>query len=271
MNRLRLKRRPAGPALLALAWFGLLAGCQTRPVPTAPVAGGTAVVPAARDERWLARHDGFLARSRAGGVDVLFLGDSITDRWRNDNGGQAVWQAEMAPLGAANYGIGGDRTQHVLWRLEHGELDGISPRVVVLLIGTNNTGFERDGVTVRNPPAETAAGVALIVRTLRAKVPDARILLLGVFPRGERPDHPQRLQVAEINRLIAPLHEGKHVFFYDFGARFLGADGTIAKSVMPDFLHPGPAGYAIWADAIREPLRALLQDQRVNGAKAMAR
>ena len=226
-----------------------------------PAAANPAIQPAPRDAAWVKRHEGFVAEAARGGVDVLFLGDSITDGWRRPgpNGGKAVWDRELAPLRAANFGIGGDRTQHVLWRIEQGTLEGLRPRVVVLMIGTNNTGFERDGTTPRNTPAETVAGVSAIVAQLRRRLPEARVLLLAVFPRGERPDHPQRLQVNEINRGLAPLADGRHVTFLDLGPRFLAADGTLPAAVMPDFLHPREEGYTRWAAALKEPLAALLR------------
>lgn len=225
-------------------------------------ATNTAITPEPRETAWVKRHEGFVEIARKGGVDVLFLGDSITDGWRREErgGGKKIWDREFAPLRAANFGIGGDRTQHVLWRLENGELDAnLKPRAIVLMIGTNNTGFERDNTTPRNSPAETVAGVAAIVKTLRTKLPAAKILLLAVFPRGEKPDHPQRLQVNEINRGIAPLADGKTVRFLDIGSKFLAADGTLPKEIMPDFLHPAEKGYEIWAAAIKEPLAALLR------------
>jgi len=226
-----------------------------------PAAANSALQPAPRDAAWVKRHEGFVAEAARGGVDVLFLGDSITDGWRRPgpNGGKAVWDREIAPLRAANFGIGGDRTQHVLWRIEQGTLEGLRPRVVVLMIGTNNTGFERDGTTPRNTPAETVAGVQAIVGQLRRRLPEARVLLLAVFPRGERPDHPQRLQVNEINRGLDPLADGRHVTFLDLGPRFLAADGTLPAAVMPDFLHPREEGYTRWAAALKEPLAALLR------------
>ena len=226
-----------------------------------PAAANTAVQPAPRDAAWLKRHEGFVVEAARGGVDVLFLGDSITDGWRRPgpNGGKGVWDREFAPLRAANFGIGGVRPQHVLGRIEQGTLEGLRPRVVVLMIGTNNTGFERDGTTARNTPAETVAGVQAILGQLRRRVPEARVLLLAVFPRGEKPDHPQRLQVNEINRGLAPLADGRHVTFLDVGPSFLAADGTLPAAVMPDFLHPREEGYTRWAAALQAPLAELLR------------
>ena len=231
-------------------------------VPALTFAAGTntAIEPEPRDAGWVKRHEGFVEIAKQGGIDVLFLGDSITDAWRRPPpGGKGVWDREFAPLRAANFGISGDRTQHVLWRLQNGELEGINPKAIVLMIGTNNTGFERDGTTPRNTPAETVAGVRAIVNLLRAKLPQTKILLLAVFPRGEKPDHPQRLQVAEVNTGIAKLADGRNVRFLDIGRKFLAADGTLPKDIMPDFLHPNEKGYEIWAAAIKEPLAAMLK------------
>lgn len=219
-----------------------------------------AIVPVPREANWIKRHEGFVEIAKKGDVDLLFLGDSITDAWRREApGGKKVWDTHFAPLRAANFGISADRTQHVLWRIQNGELDGIKPKGVVLMIGTNNTGFERDGTTPRNTPAETIAGVSAIVETLRTKQPQAKILLLAIFPRGEKPDHPQRKQIAEINTALARLADGKNVRFLDIGDKFLAADGTLPKDIMPDFLHPNEKGYEIWAAAIKQPVAALLK------------
>ena len=222
----------------------------------------SAIEPRPRDPAWVKRHEEFVAIAKQGGVDVLFLGDSITDFWRRDDkrsGGKKIWDAQFAPLKAANFGISGDRTQHVLWRLQNGELDGYQAKAAVVMIGTNNTGFEPDKTTPRSTPAETSAGVAEIIRTLRTKQPQAKILLLAIFPRGEKPDHPQRLQIAEINAAIAKLADGKNVHFLDINAKFLAADGTLPKEIMPDFLHPVDQGYELWAAAIKEPLAKLMR------------
>ena len=218
--------------------------------------GNTAIQPAPRDPAWVQRHEGFVAIAKQGGVDVLFLGDSITDFWRNR--GKAVWETNFASLKAANFGISGDRTQHVLWRMEHGELDGIKPKVVVLMIGTNNTGKERDGVTSRNQPPEVIEGVTAVVKGLRAKLPETKILLLAIFPRGQK-DDPVRAQLKEINAAIAKLADGQYVKFLDINQQFLEPDGTLSTEVMPDLLHPSEKGYQIWAGAIKEPLAELLK------------
>lgn len=216
----------------------------------------TAIEPVPRDERWVGRHDGFVAEAKQGGIDVLFLGDSITDGWRTR--GKEIWDREYAPLKAANFGIGGDRTEHVLWRLRNGEAEGYQPKAVVLMIGTNNTGFERDGTTPRNTTPEIIEGVTTVVQDLRADFPNAKILLLAIFPRAEQGSD-RREQVSAINKSIAKLHDGRYVHYLDIGDKFLEADGTLPTDIMPDLLHPNEKGYQIWADAIREPLKALLQ------------
>ncbi len=207
-------------------------------------------------EGWRQRHDGFVADAKKGGVDLLFVGDSITDAWRSR--GKAVWDKYYGRLHAANIGIGGDRTQHVLWRLDHGEIDGLRPKAVVVLIGTNNTGLEMDGLTPRNTSAQVVAGVKAVVTDLRQKLPDAKILLLAIFPRSRAPSAPSRLQVAEINRVLAGMDFGDHVRYLDIGNRFLAAGGMLEPEIMPDFLHPSAKGYEIWAQAIQGPLAQML-------------
>lgn len=228
---------------------------------SAAMAANSAIVPVPRDANWVKRHEGFVEIAKKGDVDVLFLGDSITDFWARPGpaGGKKVWDENFAHLKPANFGISADRTQHVLWRLENGEIDGIKPKVVVLMIGTNNTGLERDGVTVRNTTAETIAGVTAVVKTLRTKLPQSKIMLLAIFPRGEKPDFPQRAQIKEINDAIAKLDDGRMIRYLDIGPKFLAADGTLPKEIMPDLLHPGEKGYEIWAAAIKEPLAEMLK------------
>ena len=216
----------------------------------------TATNPVPRDSGWIKRHEGFVQQEQKDGIDVLFMGDSITDFWRNR--GTGVWNQYYAPRHAANFGISADRTQHVLWRMDHGELDGLKPKVVVLMIGTNNTGKENDHKTPRNTVPEVAEGVQAVVNDIRAKLPDSKILLLAIFPRGTL-DDPQRAQVALINTLIAKLDDGKIVKFLDIGSKFLEFDGTLSKSIMPDLLHPNAKGYQIWADAMEPTLFEMLK------------
>ena len=204
---------------------------------------------------WAKRHEAFVEEAKKGGFDVLFTGDSITDGWRN-NPQKKIFDATFGPLKPANFGISGDRTQHVLWRLQNGEFEGLTlPKVVVLMIGTNNIG-QKDP----EPPESAVAGIQAIVKEIRKKSDHAKILLLGVFPRGEKADHPLRAQVKAINAAAAKLDdEGKSVKFLDIGEKFLQPDGSILKEIMPDFLHLSEKGYQIWADAIKEPLAELLK------------
>lgn len=214
----------------------------------------TALQPLQRNAEWTARHEGFAALARQGGIDVLFIGDSITDNWRKT--GHAVWEKHFAPLRAANFGIGADRTQNLLWRLPRGELEGPPPKVIVLLIGTNNIGFERSG-RIRNTTAEAIAGVMTVIDLIRDRRPASRLLLLGVFPRGE-PTDPIRRQVADVNAALQRRDDGDRIRFLDIGNRFLSADGSISREVMPDLLHPSERGYEIWAKAMLPLLTSML-------------
>lgn len=200
---------------------------------------------------WKQLHEGHLARTRKGGVDVVFLGDSITQGWGGV--GAPVWKKTFEPLNAVNYGIGGDTTREVLYRLDQGVLDGITPKAVVLMIGTNNFGLAGDA------PADVAKGVGAVVGSVRKKAPDAKVLLLGIFPRDKAAGTAMRKKIAEANEQIARLADGKAVVYRDVGAAFLAADGTLPADVMPDALHLSEKGYGLWADAIAEPLRALLK------------
>lgn len=222
-------------------------------------AQNTALIPVPRDfpTNWLARHEGYVAEAKKGGIDLLFLGDSITDGWRWGNGGTQLWPKLYAPRHAANFGIGYDRIQNVLWRVENGELENISPKVVVLLIGTNNSGNEDNGQP-RNTTPEIVAGVSNLVRQIQFRLPPAKILLLGIFPRGEKSD-PIREQVKAVNAGISQLDDGTKVKFLDLGEKFLAPDGTLSRGLFPDLLHPNEKGYQIWADAMEPALDALLQ------------
>ena len=222
------------------------------------LAENTATNPVPRDAKWVARHEGFVSQAKQGGIDVLFMGDSITDFWRNR--GSNVWNQFYAPLRAANFGISADRTQHVLWRLEHGEVDNIHPKVVVLMIGTNNTGKEADHQTIRNTVPETIQGVTAVVQELHAKLPETKILLLAIFPRGQLGD-PIRDDIKAINAALAKLDDGKTVTYLDIGPKFLEQDGALSKDIMPDLLHPSAKGYQIWADAMQPTLAGLMKAQ----------
>lgn len=210
-----------------------------------------AVKPAPRDANWLKRHEGFVALAKKGNVDVLFLGDSITDAWRSS--GKNVWAKHFEPLRAANFGIGGDRTQHVLWRLQNGELEGIQPKVVVLMIGTNNSNGKD------NTAEEIADGVTAIVKEIHTKSPQTKVLLLGIFPRGTPDKHrEQREKIKTVNGIIAKLDDGKRVKYVDIGSKFIEPNSTISKEIMPDLLHLSEKGYEIWAEAIKGTVEEMM-------------
>ena len=220
-------------------------------------AANTATDPQPRDARWVTRHESFVEiANQQTDCQALFLGDSITDGWRNS--GLGVWTKNFSQYDPVNLGISGDRTQHLLWRLQNGGIGKLRPKAIVLMIGTNNTGYEPDKKTKRNTPAETAGGVRAVVAYLRAQLPASKILLLAVFPRGET-NNPQRAEVGQINEIISKLHDGKAVFYLDINQKFLLADGTLPREIMPDLLHPNLKGYLIWADAIRQPLADLMK------------
>jgi lysophospholipase L1-like esterase len=198
---------------------------------------------------FLASHEKFVKIAQEGMAELVFLGDSITAGWASK---KEIWDKAFGDFKPANFGIGGDRTQHVLWRIQNGELDKIRPKAIVLMIGTNNSGTD---------PAEgIAQGITKIVETIRVKQPQAKILLLAVFPRGEKASpNPGRDKLNQVNAMIAKLDDGKNIHYLDIGAKFLQPDGSISKDIMPDFLHLSPAGYQIWADAIRPKLAELMK------------
>ncbi|HLX59693.1 MAG TPA: GDSL-type esterase/lipase family protein [Planctomycetota bacterium] len=212
------------------------------------------ITPTVKDRN---RHEGFVAIAKKGDVDLLFLGDSITDGWRG--GGKKVWEENFAPLKAANFGIGGDRTQHVLWRIENGELDGIKPKLMVLMIGTNNGGDSKEDV---------ALGITTIVKEYQKREPGSKVLLLGIFPRAPKDDkiqaasleNPGNLKNKQVNEIIAKLDDGgKTIKYMDIGAKFLDAEGKLPKEIMPDFLHPNAKGYEIWAEAILPTVKEMMK------------
>jgi lysophospholipase L1-like esterase len=212
-----------------------------------------AVVPAPFGTK---QHEQFVALAKKGDIEVLLMGDSITDWWRNR--GKAVYEKHFGPLKAANFGIAGDRTQGVLWRMENGELEGYTPKLMMLMIGTNNIGGGRGGMGTGTSAEQIAEGIQAIVTKFRTKFPEAKVLLLGVFPRDAQPDSPRRQTIKEINKIIAKFDDGKSVRYLDIGDKFLAKDGTLPKDVMPDALHPNEKGYQIWADAVMPTIHEML-------------
>jgi len=214
-----------------------------------------ATTPAPRpDAWWQQRHKAMNDRVQKGNVDLIFIGDSITHGW--EGAGKKVWEKYYAGRNAVNLGIGGDQTCHVLWRLEHGNIDGIAPKLAVIMIGTNNAGH-----SPHQTPEQIADGVKAIVERLRAKLPDTKILLLGIFPRGADGQDPIRQINEKANAIFSKLADERTVFYLDIGPKFLKDDGTLPRDVMPDLLHPNAKGYEIWAEAI-EPSVAKLMGEK---------
>jgi beta-glucosidase len=210
-----------------------------------------------KDKNWVSRHESFAERAKKGDVDVVFLGDSITHGWEGEKGGKKVWAANFEKLKAVNFGIGGDRTEHVLWRITEGkELEGIYPKVAVLMIGTNNSGS--------NSPEQIAEGVGAIVSTLRQK--NIKVLLLGVFPRASAPKEEKvapaaslNPKIKQINEIIKKMDDGKNIVYMDIGQKFRTEEGGLSREIMPDLLHLSPKGYEIWAEAITPKLEEMLK------------
>jgi lysophospholipase L1-like esterase len=231
--------------------------------PGGPGAGGRggppapANVPLPRDN---ARHQGFVKIAQAGNIDLLFVGDSITDwfYWgRGQNAaatGGKVWEANFAPLRAANFGIAGDTTQGVLWRMQNGELEGFKAKLIVLMLGTNNT--------AANPVAQIIDGNRLIVEEFKKRQPQAKVLVLSIFPRhnARAPEQSPVLNatIKAINTGLALLADNKQVFYMDIGDKFL-VNGVVPVDVMADGLHPTEKGYQIWADAILPTVKELMK------------
>ena len=201
---------------------------------------------------WIPRHEQILEQVQHGNVDLIFVGDSITHGWERN--GKEQWAKYYAPRNALNMGFGGDRTQHVLWRFDHGEIDGISPKLAVLMIGTNNSNAQD------NTAEEIADGIKAICAKMRCKLPKTKILILGIFPRGAAPS-PQREKNAKAGKLAWQIADNNMIYYLNINGHFLGADGTLPKDVMPDLLHPNEKGYKIWAEAI-EPTVAKLMGEK---------
>jgi lysophospholipase L1-like esterase len=234
--------------LAAIVWFhpdGLKRVPIARFIPWRTIVGNTAIKPAAR--RAGPQHAADLESARCHNPKVIFLGDSLTNGWRRL--GKPVWDHQLAPLQAAHLAVGEDRTQHLLYRLDAGEFDGLSPIAVVLLIGTNNVPW--------NTPREIDAAVAAVVGRIRASRPAARVLLLGILPRecvGLR-----RADLAEINQALADRFAAdSSVRFLDLSERFEDAAGEPLSSLYCDGLHLCEAGYQVLADAILPVLRESL-------------
>ncbi len=217
--------------------------------------GGSATTPSAgTDSDWIERFNELNARvaQNQGNVDLIWVGDSITHGWEDPDlpGAQAVWDQYYGSRRALNLGIGGDQTQQVLYRLQNGNLDGISPRVAIVQIGVNNLDV--------NTPQEVADGVTAVVNELRTRVPNIKIISTSVWPADPDPNGVLRAASATVNNLLASLHDGANVIIHDTSSVFLNPDGTTNLNLAPDSLHPNTAGYTAWAAALEPHVAAIL-------------
>jgi lysophospholipase L1-like esterase len=238
-------------ALCCTATWAVAQQPQTKEAPARKKSA--ACIPAPRNDAWWTqRQEQLNARVKQGQghVDLIFIGDSITHGWE---GVGDIWKEFYGKRNAVNLGIGGDQTQHVLWRLDNGNIDGIKPKLAVIMIGTNNAGG--------NKPEEIAEGIKAIVGRLRTKLPETKVLVLGIFPRGPDDQNDRRQVNMKTNEIVAKLADDKAVFYLDIGQKFLKDDGTLGKDIMPDLLHPNAKGYEIWAEAI-EPTVAKLMGEK---------
>lgn len=196
---------------------------------------------------WRAQHERQLRLSNRASTPLIFLGDSITEGW----GVAPAYREHFRKYSPLNLGIAGDTTQNVLWRVQHGALDGTSPKVVVLMIGVNNLagGFSAE---------DTADGVRAIVAAVEARVPAARVLLLSVLPIGQRPTNPVRTRIEQANLLLEGLAEPERVEVHDLSRLLLEPDGTITKSTLRDFVHPTASGFERLTRALEPLLEPLL-------------
>jgi len=208
------------------------------PEPVVPPGANATIIAAPRNE-WIDRVQQTLNKTKGKHYDLIFDGDSITDNWQRV--GAKVWAERYGKLNAFDFGIWADKIEHLLWRLQQGQVDGIDPKLVVLMIGTNNNGDTVDNIV---------EGISNVAAEYVKRCPHAHVLLLGIFPRSERPDDRLRPKYTEINKKLAALASDR-VIFLDIGAKFLEPDGSISREVMNDFLHPTAKGYQIWADAIQ--------------------
>jgi len=210
-----------------------------------------AVMPVSRDGDWMKRHQSMNARVAKGNVDLVLIGDSLTHGW--ERGGKTIWQKFYGDRNAVNLGIGSDRTQHVIWRLQNGNLEGIAPKLAVIMIGTNNSDS--------NTAEQIADGVGAVVAVVKEKTPTTKILVLAIFPRGATDQDDRRQLNMKANELIAKLADEESVFFLNINDKFLTEDRVLTPEIMPDLRHLRYRGYVIWALSM-EPMVARLMGEK---------
>jgi beta-glucosidase len=214
-------------------------------------------------EWWAQRHQEILERVAQGNVDLIFVGDSITHYW--DRSGKEIWQQYYAPRNAVNMGYGSDGTQHVLWRLENGEIDGIDPKLAVLLIGINNSYWSE------YTAEQVADGIKAVCAKIRTKLPKTKILMLAIFPYGEDKQcekvkydvvsNALHAKNHKVSQLASQIAGGKHIFYLDINKAFLDENGLLTRDIMPDLVHPNEKGYKIWAEAMEPTIKKLMDEK----------
>lgn len=253
-------------AALFIYCLSMVAGCNCGFVNPCDVEIGfhAAVTPVAKDhDWWMPRHESVLKRIKEGNVNLIFVGDSITHFW--ERAGKDVWQQYYECRGAVNMGFSGDRTQNVLWRLENGEIDGVSPKLAVVMIGTNNS----NGTD--NTSEEIADGIKAIVCKLRTKLPKTKVLVLSIFPRGSKEQrvkgnrqpaafNPQWAKNNKASRLASEIADNKMIFYLNINDVFLDENGMLSREYMSDLLHPNAKGYQLWAEAMEPTVQKLLKE-----------
>jgi lysophospholipase L1-like esterase len=269
-------------ALLCCCIFFATTRLQADDVATAPK--NSAIIPVFHAGT-TAKHEKINERAKQGDVDLIFIGDSITDMWATR--GKQVWDKFYGNRKAMNAGIGGDTTQNVLWRLDNGNIDGIHPKLAVIMIGTNNSNGNS------NTAEEIADGIKAIVKEVHEKLPETKILLLGIFPRrSPAEEHLEKVmsrdeqsetdkselaskmaaakettrkQVqknAEASRLASQIADNNMIFYMDIGDKLLDANKELSRDIMPDYLHPNAKGYEIWAEAIEPKVAELMGEKK---------
>lgn len=203
-----------------------------------------------KQEWWKKRHEAANEKAAAKKHDVLFIGDSITQGW--EGAGKGTWEKFYAQRNALNLGFSGDRTEHVIWRLQNGNLKNQeNAKLAIIMIGTNNTGHNEQA------PHETAEGIEKIISLVKEGCPKAKIILLGIFPRSVNPTDKPRLINEVINKRIAGLDDGENVHYLELDDAFLNDQRILTKEIMPDALHPREKGYQIWAQSMEPTLKKL--------------
>jgi beta-glucosidase len=243
---------------ILISWFIIcsvlwLGSCSREPTDQYSIRLGSnsAITPVSvADEWWHKRHQAILERIRQGDAGMIWIGDSITCRWENND----LWNYYYAKYKPINLGFEGDRTQNVLWRLQNGEIAGINPRLAIIMIGTNNSGC--------NTGEETGEGIIAICQKLRHDLPNTKILVLGIFPCDPNIRSFRRQNNDRASFIASTVADNKHIYYRNINEHFLDKDGNLSKDIMPDYLHPNVKGYQIWANAINPTISKLMSNEQ---------